>query len=187
MLDTPRGVEAIADNVYDPANVVLRFDEALGFRLDRGNAPRLIALMDRVMRDEETMLHPVKRSVREGGRLRPYVRFQSLPACPHERDDRLWNLAGSGAYPSGHAMLGWTWALLLSEAAPARSSELLRRGYEFGRSRLICGFHWPSDIEAGRAAASTLVARLHADPAFEKDWRAARREISAAARQAPRH
>ena len=185
LLAGARGAEAIADNVYDPVEVVTRFDGALGFPLDRRSAPRLIALMDRVMRDEEAMLQPVKRPVAEGGRVRPYVRFASLPSCPHEADDRLWHLSESGAYPSGHAMLGWTWALLLSEAVPERSGPILQRGYEFGRSRLVCGFHWPSDIEAGRHAASALLSRLRADPRFGKDWQKALGDIQRARKTSP--
>lgn len=33
---------------------------------------------------------------------------------------------------------------------------LLARGYEFGQSRVIAGYHWQSDVDAGRMAGSVL-------------------------------
>lgn len=177
-----RGAQAEGDNVYNPETVLPRFSAALGFDLTRTNAPALIGLMERVMRDQEAILAPVKRPVAEGGRVRPYVRFPSLPACPHERDDAQWHLAQSGSYPSGHAMLGWAWALLLSEAVPDRANEIVRTGYRFGESRLVCGFHFTSDLDAGRHAASALVARLHGDRRFKRDWQKALRQIRKARR-----
>ena len=175
-----RGEEAVRDNVYDPRDVIGRFQNAMGFELSPSNSPRLFAMMDRVMRDEERMLKPVKKPIAEGGRVRPYVRFEALASCPHERDDRLWHLAASGSYPSGHAMLGWTWALLLAEALPEQADEIFATGYSFGESRLVCGFHYPSDLQAGRLASSALVARLHADLEFSEDWAIARQEIDRA-------
>ena len=34
--------------------------------------------------------------------------------------------------------------------------KLLARGYEFGQSRVIAGYHWQSDVDAGRMAGSVL-------------------------------
>jgi len=178
-LPLARGAEAVQDDVYSPKHVVARFAPELGFRLDETNAAHLLALMDRVMQDKEATLSPLKRPTSEGGRIRPFVRFASLPACPHDRPDQA-SLAQSGSYPSGHAMLGWVWALLLSEAVPDRASALMAKGYEFGESRLICGFHFPSDLDSGRLAASALVARLHGTPEFGRDWRVALSEVSRA-------
>ena len=59
-----------------------------------------------------------------------------------------------------------------------------RAAIAFGDSRVVCGFHYPSDVVAGRLAAAALLARLHADPAFLKDLAAARREITALMSQA---
>lgn len=185
LVTEPRGATATADNVYAPKDVILRFRDALGFDLNDQNAPRLVAVMDRVMLDEEATLAPMKQPVTSGGRIRPYVRFASLAACPHGVDDSKYGLAKSGSYPSGHALLSWTWALLLAEAVPSRSNQLMTEGYQFGESRLVCGFHFPSDLEAGRYVASALVARLHADTAFARDWDRAKREIAKAERAAP--
>jgi acid phosphatase (class A) len=63
-------------------------------------------------------------------------------------------------------VLGWIWASILSDLAPDRSDALIARGIAFGESRAICGFHYESDVTAGRLAAAALMAREEADPGF---------------------
>jgi acid phosphatase (class A) len=110
-------------------------------------------------------------------RPRPFVTDPTLAICvPTQR----LAIAQSYSYPSGHATLGWTVALLLAEMAPERAEAILLRGREFGDSRVICGVHYPSDVEAGRLAAAGLVARLHADPAFAAAFATARSALHAA-------
>lgn len=72
----------------------------------------------------------------------------------------------NGSYPSGHTTLGWTMALALAEIRPERQNKLLQRGYEYGQSRVICGAHWQSDVDAGRILGAAVFARLHADEQF---------------------
>ena len=67
-------------------------------------------------------------------------------------------------------------ALALAEVAPERQDDVLRRGFEYGQSRLILGYHWATDIEASRLLACALVARLHADSWFVELLRQARAE-----------
>ncbi|MBA4809243.1 phosphatase PAP2 family protein, partial [Brevundimonas sp.] len=91
-------------------------------------------------------------------------------------------LAASGSYPSGHAALGWAWALVLAEMAPDRADAVLARGLAYGESRVICGVHYPSDVEAGRIVGAAMVAALKADPAFQADFAVAARELDEARR-----
>ena len=90
------------------------------------------------------------------------------------------NWSKDGSYPSGHAALGWAWALILAEIAPERADDLLGRGYDFGQSRVICGVHWQSDVDAGRVIGAATVARLHADPLFKAQVVAAKAEVDSA-------
>ena len=55
-------------------------------------------------------------------------------------------------------MFFWTSALLLSDINQTNEAmeALLARGYEFGQSRVIAGYHWQSDVDAGRMAGSVL-------------------------------
>jgi acid phosphatase (class A) len=89
-------------------------------------------------------------------------------------------LAASGSFPSGHGAGGWAWALVMAELVPARADAILQRGRDYGDSRVICGYHFPSDIESGRLLAAGVIARLHADPQFRRDLDAARRELARA-------
>ena len=58
------------------------------------------------------------------------------------------------SYPSSHAAAGWAVALVLSELNPDRAEPILKRGYEYGQSRVIAGYHYQSDVDAARLAAS---------------------------------
>jgi acid phosphatase (class A) len=71
-------------------------------------------------------------------------------------------------------------AYLLADMVPERRSELLRRGDEYARQRMVCGVHFPSDIEAGRKGAAWLSRRLLADPEYAAEARAAAHELRAA-------
>ncbi len=61
------------------------------------------------------------------------------------------------------------WGLILSAVLPERSDAIMKKAYDFGQSRLICGFHYPSDLAAGRLAASALFSQLSADSGFKRD------------------
>jgi acid phosphatase (class A) len=84
------------------------------------------------------------------------------------------------SYPSGHASIGWAWALVLAEAAPERADAIFARGLAYGRSRVVCGVHWQSDLEAGRIIGAATVSRLRSNPVYVAQVAEARREIAAA-------
>jgi acid phosphatase (class A) len=177
LVATPRGQEAHADDVVGPPEAVaLRFTYLMGVKLDRSNAPTLMHMMELVRNDEQWLMLPVKKDTVNGGRHRPFVDYPDHPKCPLE----LATLGDTGSYPSGHAGLGWLWGATLAELAPQFADPLLARGIAFGESRVVCGFHYPSDIAAGRLATAALLQRLHADPQFLKDLAEAKKEVARA-------
>ena len=105
-------------------------------------------------------------------RTRPYVYYNEPTIYPQDEEE----LRNNGSYPSGHTIEGWSAALLLTELNPDRADTILARGYMYGQSRVIAGYHWQSDVDAGRLAASAAVARLHADKRFQRLMKKARRE-----------
>jgi acid phosphatase (class A) len=113
--------------------------------------------------------------VASGGRRRPFMDFPNLPKCTLVFEA----LGTTGSYPSGHAITGWLWGSVLAETAPDFADALLARAMAFGDSRVVCGFHYPSDIAAGRLAAAALLARLHGDPRFLADLAQAKKEVAA--------
>ena len=92
-------------------------------------------------------------------------------------------MATTGSYPSGHASFGWAAALVLSEINPQRETEILRRGIDFGESRVVCGAHWQSDVEAGRIMGAAVVAALHSNIGFTENLNEAKKEFSALNKQ----
>ena len=106
-------------------------------------------------------------------RKRPFVRFHEPTLYPADEP----NLKKNGSFPSGHTLLGWSSALLLSEINPDRADTLLARGLMYGESRVIVGAHWQSDVDAARLAAAAAYARLHTSERFLEQMRLAREEF----------
>ncbi len=169
--DDPRWAQAIADADYRTSAILDGFSCALGAKLDADNAPKLNALLNRAVIDIGRSSGKAKEFFH---RDRPFV-GNHLPVCV-SRD----TVGKSYAYPSGHSALGWMFALVLSELAPDRASELMARGRAYGESRAVCGMHWESDVETGRYVGAAVVAALHSNAEFRADMEAARAEVIAA-------
>ncbi|HEY3696885.1 phosphatase PAP2 family protein [Phenylobacterium sp.] len=173
--DTPRWALAVTD--VDQAHMLAHEACALGVELTGRNAPRTLAMFERLGPD---IGRAVNRPKDFYGRRRPYL-VDTGPTCQPPSAD----LARSPDYPSGHATFGWTYGLILAELAPDRATPILVRARAFGESRVVCGVHTASAVEAGLADASVLVAALHGQSAFRQDLDAARREVADARRQGP--
>lgn len=96
-------------------------------------------------------------------RVRPFVYFNT-GTCSTKEDEAAHRLSYS--YPSTHSTYGQALALVLSEIDPASQAQIIRKGADYGYFRVVCGFHWQSDVELGRIVASHVVARLHANDEF---------------------
>ena len=149
------------------------FSCAMGVRIDSTETPRLYAMMQKMLSDLGLSTYGVKNKY---NRVRPFV-VHNEATC---RADQEAILRTDGSYPSGHTAAGWGWALVFAQVNPERSNELLRRGMEFGQSRVICDAHWQSDVDAGRIMGAATVARLQTDAAFLADLEAAKAEVKAA-------
>lgn len=167
------------DNDLWTGGAMNRFSCALGREIGPATTPATQRLLRRVELDTRTVGTPPKDFY---NRKRPPL-GDTKPICvPREK----W-METNASYPSGHSMTGWAWGLVLAEIQPARASELMVAGREIGRSRIVCGVHFASDVAAGRALASAMVARLHGDPQFMADLKAAKAELATAAVAAPRN
>ena len=148
------------------------FSCAAGVRLTPASVPSLFRIMDRAKADVSIVYSKPKQHY---NRRRPFV-GNDAPICV-PRDP---GLAGNGSYPSGHTTIGDALALILAEAAPDRAGPILSRGRAFGESRVICGVHWATDVEAGFLAASTAVASMQSSADFRADIESLRHEIASA-------
>jgi len=173
--DTPRW--ALAHNDDNSALVMKDLSCALGVELTRENAPKLISMVPRVRRDSTRVTNGPKDIYK---RQRPYL-IDEGPICIDKSD----SLAKSPDYPSGHATYSWTLGLIMAELAPDRATEILVRMRAFGESRMVCGVHNMSAVEAGRTNGSILVAALHGSEAFRTDMEIARKEVAAARKAGP--
>jgi acid phosphatase (class A) len=160
---------AQADVPYGIADQMGGFSCAVGVTLTPQTAPKLAALIARTSIDVGRLNTVAKNTY---GRPRPYARWGGTICTPVSP-----MLDKSLDYPSGHAQLGWTNALVLAEIAPDRATQILARGRAFAESRAVCGVHTVSATEAGMTLASAQVAAARANPAFKTDIDAARVEL----------
>ena len=149
------------------------FTCALGIPITRAHTPRLYMLLRRTLADAAFSTVAAKNHYK---RKRPFA-VNGEPTCTPDQETYLLR---DGSYPSGHTAIGWAWALILSEIAPERANQILARGRSYGESRIICNVHWYSDVVEGRFMGAAAVARLHADPAFRAELKAAGEEVATA-------
>jgi acid phosphatase (class A) len=169
--DTPRWALAAKDaNLKFPA-AASTFECALQVPISQEATPNLNMLLRRTLLDAGLATYAAKNKY---NRERPFVAEKQATCTPAEEP----MLSKDGSYPSGHASLGWAWALVLVQAAPQRMDAVLQRGYAFGQSRVICGVHWQSDVDAGRVIGAAAVARLQSDDTFKAQVALARDEIA---------
>lgn len=170
--DSPRWKLAIQDNDLWQGGALKRFACAMGTDITEKGTPSAWRILHRIEVDVRTVGTPAKDYFK---RDRPLIGNDKPLCVPREK----W-METNASYPSGHSMVAWSWALVLSEAKPSKADALLKMGQDSGESRMICGVHFPSDVEAGRTLGAGLVARLHAVPEFAADLAKAKREIAAA-------
>ncbi|WP_293989797.1 phosphatase PAP2 family protein [Sphingomonas sp.] len=169
-LGTPRGDMATRDVRTGGPAMAEAFSCSLGIKLDPAMAPKTMKL---IAIGGATANAQSRASKDFFKRLRPY-QIDKGKTCQAPGE-----LAGSYDYPSGHTTWGWTWAIILANLAPDRATPILQRGRAYGESRVVCGVHNYSAIEAGRVTASATYAAELGQPEFQADLAAARAELTA--------
>ena len=106
-------------------------------------------------------------------RERPFLNDPGLDVCDDRHDK-------ANSYPSGHATMGYAAAAVLADLMPGNAQLFLGRATDYVESRLICGVHYRSDLEAGHVLGTVLVQKLMTKPAFRAELEAARAELTAA-------
>jgi acid phosphatase (class A) len=124
-----------------------RFSCAAGVTIDQQRTPATWKVLARLEYDVRTVGRPAKDRY---GRLRP-ITGNTYSIC----EPRAAWLTLNASYPSGHSMIGWSYALTLAQLLPDRSEVLIENGKAYGESRIICGVHYQSDVEAGRLLRTT--------------------------------
>ncbi|ATI13183.1 MULTISPECIES: phosphatase PAP2 family protein [Acetobacter] len=169
--DKARWKLAQNDANLNPDHVIKDFSCAAGFNLDPAKLPAMVDLLT-------SLAQPVEQDVSNEKdfwkRRRPFVGTDK-DICTAHSD----GLDHSYAYPSGHTTWGWLTASILASALPDRATQIMQRGRIFGESRIVCGVHWKSDVQAGYMNGSAMFATLQEQPAFTQKMAKVRQELLA--------
>lgn len=134
------------------------FSRALGIDMVK-LTPRLSAGLRSFLETVDQVMGGIKRST---NRLRPYQQYAEIRPCLPRED--------SASFPSGHSTWYRAASELLADLLPERRQRLLAVGFHAGVSRVMCGVHFPSDVEAGQRLGAAAAAQVIASP----EWRAFR-------------
>ncbi|MBD5207751.1 MAG: phosphatase PAP2 family protein [Bacteroidales bacterium] len=171
--ETERGRKAIMDANLDRnsdwANDA--FGEAFGVPITKEISPELYRLIYVMQEDAGDLA--TREAKDHYMRPRPFMMLNEPSATPSHEE----GLRKNGSYPSGHTSIGWATALILAEINPERATQILKRGVDYGQSRVIVGAHWQSDVDAGRIAGAGIVSILHSNKAFRKQLEKAKKEF----------
>ncbi|QJD30277.1 acid phosphatase [Methylococcus geothermalis] len=176
LCDSPAWRLAVSDAYLMFPHAAGTFSCALNAPITEADTPHLYLLLRKTLIDAGLSTYAAKNYYRRG---RPFASNKE-PICTPAEQGRLEE---NGSYPSAHGAIGMTWALILAELSPGQTEEILARGRAFGLSRIVCNVHWYSDAIQGRNMASATVAKLHANPAFLADFKAAKAELDAVHRR----
>ena len=163
---------AQADDSYRPADLLKSFSCALGVQLTPENSPALAGILAKTTIDAGMAAETAKQLYR---RTRPFMHNPGNICIA-----RTPGLEASFDYPSGHGSLGWIAGLVMAQLAPERASAALARGRAVGDSRVVCGLHNMSAIEAARTNAAGVFAAVQASPDYRDALARARTELEAA-------
>jgi acid phosphatase (class A) len=171
--DSDRWILATRHAELRPAVALAHFDCALGFRIETAEAPRLTAIMTRVLHDANEAAELAKE---RGHRSRPVGDDPDRRACqvvtPAQR--------ATASHPSGSASVGAAYGAVLAALVPDRAEAVTGIGRQIAISRMVCGMHYPSDVEDGAALGAAVAEAIIATSTFAEDAAVARGEIEAA-------
>lgn len=139
--DIKRAEIAIRDAKYGLQTIINEFSSPSGLQISEYGTPQIYKLLKESLATCDSICTLPKKHY---NRTRPYVRYNEHTLVKDDEDSHRNN----GSYPSGHTILGWSAALLLMEINPESQDTLLARGYMYGESRIIAGYHWSSDVDA---------------------------------------
>lgn len=172
-LDEARRAQAQRDAVYSMQTIIDEYGEIFGLEITKEGTPEIYSILQDVCASCDSIYSDAKAHF---ARKRPYAYYDEGTLVPEKEEKHR----DEGSYPSGHTVLGWTSALLLADINQSNEAMegLLARGYEFGQSRVIAGYHWQSDVDAGRMAGSVLYQLIRNHERFIGQLERARAEFA---------
>jgi acid phosphatase (class A) len=160
---------AESDRAKTNANLsIFSFTRVIGPVFQPGKFPKTEALMAEIKKEMRDVVNTPKNYWK---RRRPYQMDASLTFGEPEN---------TYSYPSGHSTVGTVDALVLAELFPDKREAILALGRQVGWDRILTGYHFLTDVRAGRVLGQAIVRELMASPSFQHDLAEAKAEISAA-------
>jgi acid phosphatase (class A) len=148
------------------------FTEAIGPGWNLAKLPKTGFLMKKIMDVDRPDSSTAKKYFQ---RPRPYTVDPKIPTCaPHGAGPAL------NSYPSGHAMLGYELGVVLASLIPEKAQAILARAQLYGENRILCGFHFRSDVAAAQQYGTVLAVEMLQHPRFHGWFLEARQELIAA-------
>ena len=171
--DEARAAQAWRDAQYSMQTIIDEFGPLFGLEITKEGTPEIYTILQDVCASCDSIYSDAKAAF---NRQRPYAYYNEGTLVPEKEEKHRYE----GSYPSGHTVLGWTSALLLADINQSAEAmeALLARGYEFGQSRVIAGYHWQSDVDAGRLTGSVLYQLLRNNERFQQQLAKARAEFA---------
>ena len=161
--------QAASDNDNENGTI---FAVALGPAWDLKKLPATAKVIGEVTGSEGPFSDIAKQEFK---RDRPWVVDASIQTCaPHKPSQ------DHASYPSGHTTVGFGMGVVLASLMPSHAQAILQRSQQFAENRIVCGFHFRSDIVAGQQFGTVMAIRLMQNPQFQSDMNAARAELGAA-------
>lgn len=169
---SPRWKLAQSDDNLSLPGLLAAFACPLGLRLTPADAPKIATLLNRANEDAYRAADVIKKRYQH---KRPF-QVEAGDVCVSSQGKAA--LEKSPDYPSGHTALSWETGLILSELDAERAVQILQRARAFGQSRVVCGVHNLSAVEAGWMTASAVFDMQMSSAEFRKDLDAARAEFA---------
>jgi acid phosphatase (class A) len=170
-IESTRTSEQSEQAVWDDQNEhIFLFKNVFGDKFNEQNLPLTAAFGKRIRNDQGLNTTAAKVGFH---RVRPYNLDKTLhPICKvGVKDD---------SYPSGHTTSGYLLALALIDLIPEKRDDILNRADAYSFDRLVCGVHYPSDLEASKLLAYAIHAAMAQNPQYKQEMAAARTELRAA-------
>jgi acid phosphatase (class A) len=161
---TPQQIAAARAD--DKEQDIFIFRELLGQDFTAQKLPLTADLSRHIHNDESVVTKPLKTIY---ARSRPFQSDNTLkPVCTLTDEPN--------SYPSGHTVSGYLMALTLVQMLPEKQAQIMKRADDYANNRIVCGVHYPSDIEAGRNTAYVMFGYMLANPQFQRELSVAREE-----------
>ena len=157
------------DNDIENASIFL---PVLGRAWDLSKLPNTKAMVDVIMKVDRRESGEAKYYFH---RSRPWIVDSRVQTCAEHESGPATN-----SYPSGHAMLGYELGVVLASLIPNHAQAILARAEQYGENRILCGFHFRSDVTAGAQYGSVLAVEMMQDPIVHRLFLQAQTELKAA-------